>query len=59
MDEKSAQTEPCELADDGVHVELTHASLDMLRMMRLVKRDDAGAVVTFTGAPVSSMYLLP
>jgi hypothetical protein len=36
-------------SDDGVHVQLTHAPVDVGGLMALVKRNDAGAVVTFIG----------
>lgn len=38
-------------ADDGVHVQLSHSPLDVRALTDLVRRNDAGAVVTFIGNP--------
>jgi molybdopterin synthase catalytic subunit len=45
------------LSEENVHVQLTDKPLDMLYMMQLVKRDDAGAVVTFTGGLLATCRL--
>lgn len=37
------------LSEDDIHVELTYANLDIRKVVDLVKRDEAGAVVTFMG----------
>jgi hypothetical protein len=48
---KMADSSPPQIAtEQDIHVELTYDPLDIVSMTKFVKRDDAGAVVTFTGA---------
>jgi hypothetical protein len=48
--EVEESTEPSPLMDDGIHVQLTYSSIDIRAIIATVKRQEAGAVVTFTGS---------
>jgi hypothetical protein len=43
------QEDPSPISEDGLHVQLTYSHLDINKIIQLVKRPDAGAIVTFTG----------
>jgi hypothetical protein len=45
----SKSPDPSVVTADGIHVQLTYSELDIRNTIDLVKRDDAGAVVTFVG----------
>ena len=37
------------VSEQDIHVELTHEHLDIHQVLSFVKRDEAGAIVIFTG----------
>jgi len=44
-----APEEPVVEKDEGIYIELTHATLDALALMNFVRSPKAGAIVLFAG----------
>ena len=46
-----APQDPVVEKEEGIYIELTHATLDALSLMNFVRSPKAGAIVLFAGTP--------